>query len=127
MRTDFKFPDFLVLPTIAWGDLTNLYEVDYYDGPIEGMAIHNNNRYWYVLVDEYYPGSTRQRLFLLYELTAEQIQEHDYWHAKFTKAKHDSKDALDKFYEEYKYVKFIGFINNQARYMVYEDIADFGS
>lgn len=126
-HTEFEFPDFWVLPTIHWDDLTNLYEVDYYDGAIEGMAEHNNKRYWYILIDEYYPGSARQRLFLLYELTAEQIQDHDYWHAKFTRAKHDNTEALDKFYAEYKDKKFVGFVSAQAKYWVYEDVLDFGS
>ena len=127
------FPDFLVLPMIYWDDVTSitstiveLYHVDYYDGPLEGMIQYDNQKYWYKCIDESHNGSSRQRLFILYEPTHEQIAEHDYWHNKFENAKTISRETLDGFYEEYKDVKFIKFTGDQARYLMYENVWELG-
>jgi len=119
---DFSF---IALPNIYWDDVEILYYVNYYDGPLDGMMRYNGDKYWFTCIDERYrhagvEETERQRVFVLYKPYESQIAEQDHWHNYFESCK--KTDKLDEFYNSYKNMKFSSFTNEQAAYILYENV-----
>jgi hypothetical protein len=75
-----------------------LWHCDYWDGPLSGICVHQDKRYWFHVVDEIDVAvnvKTEQtlhrddyetcRIFLysLVELTEEELKKEEYWHDLF--------------------------------------------
>jgi len=65
-----------------------LWHSGYYDGPLSGMCLHNEEKCWFQCVDEvYYRDEEGEgmagRVFVIIRLTAEDIAEEEYWHELF--------------------------------------------
>lgn len=126
---DLEFPTFLVLPVIEWTSSVKIvYDIDYYDGPLDGLLSYDNNQYWFTCVyEDWIPNmdkdsdeaAKRIRWYALFVPTEEQLEMHNYWHAKFEH--HKSTGTLDDFYQPYQLVKFPPFTWDQAKYLMVED------
>jgi len=93
------------------------YHTDWYDGPLSGACTHAEKRYWFELYSEEYTQTDRNRQYVLYEPTPNQIREHDYWHGEFVKyVEHSPQAEWPNFYDRYKKVNFPPFIPEQARF-----------
>jgi len=73
------------VPQIDRKDIKFIWYNDWWDGPINGMLLYQNRKCRFDLFDReesVNPGNTLQR-YIVIELTAEQIETEEYWHALF--------------------------------------------
>jgi len=128
---DITFPAFLVLPVIRWtDDVKIVYDVNYYDGPLDGLLNYLDEQYWFTnIYEDWIPKKNsgcddcdspqRIRWYALFVPTKEQLDMHNYWHGKFEHCK--STGTLDDFYPPYQLVKWPPFTYAQAKYLMIED------
>ena len=125
---DIEFPEFFVLPVITWNnEVKMVYDVNYYDGPLDGLLTYLDGKYWFTnIFEDWTPShcddcdsSRRIRWFVLFEPTGTQLEMHNYWHAKFEY--HKNTNTLSEFYPAYQLVKFPPFSYDQAKYLMIEE------
>lgn len=81
-------------------DIKILFIVDWWDGPLSGMCLWQDEKYWFSATDEWYEvydGENKHeyfRKFEIYEMTPEQIATEEKWHQLF----------IEKVGDSYKYV-----------------------
>lgn len=113
------------LPIIRWADVKELYHVDYYDGPLTGMAEYLGKTYWFDLTQDDWIGDIEKRKFVLYEPTESQLNEYNHWNEEFKRYVKDGQrlqpeSEWPKFYDKYKAFEFQPFTIEQARFVAVE-------
>ena len=103
------------------------YYINYYDGPMTGMARYDGRRLWFDLDAEDYEGDRRIRTFKVYQPSEQQLKEHDYWHGEFQKYVRTDRTNLPesewpKFYGPYGEAKktFQPFTEDQVVFLAVE-------
>lgn len=81
-----------------------LFYVDYYDGPLTGVALFKGKHVWFNNKDWSYDNLFNVWTYELYDMTPEQIQDELYWHTRFINEvqKSDDKELFDRFYKDRK-------------------------
>ena len=92
-----------------------LWYADFWDGPINGLCLYNDKKYWFELMadsEDELPDTT-QRKFLVLELSRRQLTEEEHWHELFRRKvgthcdfeepnpEVKPKETQREFYEEY--------------------------
>jgi hypothetical protein len=77
------------------GDARLLWHVDYWDGPLRGLAHHNGRDYWFAKEVEDPDDSPTEWRFFLYPLTDEELEVEHEEHRRYQKyfGRHDDYDA----------------------------------
>lgn len=97
-------------------DVHLLWYADFWDGPINGLCLYHNKKYWFAMLadaDEDMPDTSRRK-FLVLELSPQQLAEEERWHELFRQKvgthcdfeeahpKVKPKETQREFYEEYE-------------------------
>lgn len=117
-----------------------LWHSDYYDGPISGMAEYKGKKVWFKWDKDVFEPLTDMRIFNLYELSDEEIEDEEQWHQHFRemvghhcdyvegqkgRVKY-SPESFDKFYAEGKERKARDYTNNKLVVTLDETFIDRG-
>lgn len=62
-------------------NLKIVFAINWWDGPLEGMCLHNNEKHWFHCEDE--DGEGFWRRFSIIKLTPEQVADEEKWHEFF--------------------------------------------
>lgn len=73
-------------------ELKIVFAVNWWDGPLEGMCMHNNEKHWFHCEDE---DDSGLRKFSIIKLTTEQIADEEKWHELFKKTVGESYPYVD--------------------------------
>jgi len=65
---------------IKRSDVKLLWHSDYYDGPLSGLLLFNEEKYWFKAIDGI-PGYSQN--YIVIRLTPEQLNEEEKWHKLF--------------------------------------------
>jgi hypothetical protein len=60
-----------------------LWCFDFWDGPINGMCLYENRKYWFDMLDAGENGDSAPRRFLVLDLSTQQLAEEERWHDLF--------------------------------------------
>jgi hypothetical protein len=89
--------DLTHLCRLAREDVRLLWVNDFWDGPLEGIAEYRGERCLYVVAEPHLIGAyDEERRWVLYRLTAEQLQEEERWHTLFVAHVGDHFDYTGK-------------------------------
>ena len=102
-----------------------LWEVNRWDGPLEGIALYKDEVCYFTLIRETGCGDNRKRWFALLKLTLAQMGEEFYWHTLFREyvGTHNdygqdgsikSENTWHKFYDRYKQRTPRDYSNNEV-------------
>jgi hypothetical protein len=74
---------------VGLGELVGVeivWELDFYDGPVDGLARFDGREWWFLAVAERSGGAvpSSPRVFVLHELTVEQVRQAWVEHERFT-------------------------------------------
>lgn len=72
-------------------ELKIVFAVNWWDGPLEGMCMHNNEKHWFYCEDE----DNDSRRFSIIKLTPEQIADEEKWHELFKEKVGESYPYVD--------------------------------
>ncbi len=96
---------------IDWSD-------DWYDGPLSGMCTFDERRFYFFLVNV---AEDSTRTYALFELSAQQLVDEEYWHQEFlknvTERRQDSMEEWRRnFYDRHEKAEFEPCAKTQAKY-----------
>jgi hypothetical protein len=74
---------YLSLPRIERHDITLLWVSDFWDVPLTGMLLYQGRKYWFQTTEDPRENEAAELIYLVIELTAEQLREKEYWHELF--------------------------------------------
>lgn len=113
-------------------NVENIYHFDYWDGPISGLCLVNNKKYWYQLTEHYddynyvpdcdseeyddfeMPWSAK---YILINLSEEQVNESEKRHVKFinmVKSENATPESRALFYKQQEKVEILKLENGQV-------------
>jgi hypothetical protein len=73
------------IPKLHSNEVQLLWHVDFWDGPINGLCLYHNEKFWFELwtdEEEEIPDSGSRR-FLVVKLAPHQLADEEYWHDLF--------------------------------------------
>ena len=124
VRTEHALPK-LVHPELVW-------HCGYYDGPLDGMCLHEGKQHWFQMVDAIYvtvnvesyrplePDDYNYTLIginVIAEISEEQLKEEEYWQALFEKHV-GTHTRYDK-----RGLRNVGQVQPQSEWPKYYDVA----
>jgi len=84
-----------------------LFFIDYYDGPLSGVARYRGTEYWFEAEgrkDEGFALAMKDRRFFLYPMTAAELADETYWQRLYEEHVQGDKPESEKwrFYDPYE-------------------------
>jgi hypothetical protein len=79
---------YLGVPKLDRRKVKLLWVVDFYDAPLSGMALYEEKKQWYQMYnrEEWLSGGDEVKpIYLLIDLSDEQLREEEYWHDRFVR------------------------------------------
>jgi hypothetical protein len=79
---------YLAVPKLERRKVKLLWVTDFYDAPLSGMAFYAGRSHLYQMYNKeewLYGGDEVKPIYLLIELSKEQLQEEEYWHDRFVR------------------------------------------
>jgi hypothetical protein len=64
-------------------DAIMLWHSNYYDGPLSGLAVYKGKKVWFDCIQDEYDNLFNIRVFGLYELSDEELEDEESWHQFF--------------------------------------------
>ncbi len=71
------------LPRIDRQDVRLLWHSDFWDVPLSGLVLYRGKKYWFQTARDTPPDATDKIVYVLVELSAQQLQIEEHWHALF--------------------------------------------
>ena len=74
---------YLDLPEVDKAEVRMLWHSDFWDVPLNGLATYQGRKYWFQTLEDLRRNDLAEMIYLLVELSDEQITEEEYWHELF--------------------------------------------